>query len=141
MPGLKHQRATSTKRPDVIVDFIFDNGLLFISIENIGDRPALDVTTQFDPKFAGLNGNREISAMPLFRNIEFLAPHKSIRTLLDSSSAYFSRNEPARISARISYHDSSRKRYTVTIHHNLEIYRDISYVVNSKEEQDGRTAR
>ena len=36
--------------PDVIVDFVFDDGLFFISIENIGNQPALNVTTKFKEK-------------------------------------------------------------------------------------------
>src|SRR6185295_15723227 len=136
-----------TPRPEVIVDFIFDNGLFFISVENIGDRPALKVTTVFDQKIVGLHGSREISALPLFQGIEFLAPQKSIRTLLDSSSSYFRRNEPTRISVRITYSDSSRKRYTTTIHHDLDIYKDIAYLSHSgelpmlEEEQYGGPAR
>jgi hypothetical protein len=134
-------------RPDVILDFIFDDGLFFISIENIGDRPALKVSTAFDQKIVGLHGSREISALPLFKRIEFLAPHKAIKTFLDSSTAYFSRNEPTRISVNISYLDSNRKQYSTTILHDLEIYKDIAYLSNSREalaheeEKYGRPAR
>src|SRR5688572_6585335 len=140
-------RQASPRRPDVIVDFIFDNGLFFISVENIGDQPALKVTTTFDQKIIGLHGSREISGLPLFRLIEFLAPHKSIKTLLDSSAAYFNRHDPTRISAHIAYRDSSRQRYATTIHHDLDIYKDISYLPNSREpvineeEQYGRPPR
>ena len=137
----------SVPRPDVILDFIFDNGLFFISVENIGGGPALKVTTTFDQKIVGLQGTREISALPLFKLIEFLAPHKAIKTLLDSSAAYFSREEPTRISVHITYRDSSRKRYSATIYHDLDIYKDISYVPkvdearNYEEEQYGGPAR
>ena len=31
-------------RPEVIVDFVFDDGLLFVSVENIGEKPAREVT-------------------------------------------------------------------------------------------------
>ena len=138
MPPQKESRTRPAPRPEVIVDFVFENGVFFISIENIGDQPALKVTTTFDCKIVGLHGNHEISALPLFRLIEFLAPHKSIRTLLDSSSAYFSRNEPTRITAKITYSDSSRKTYKTKIHHDLEIYKDIAYVPEEKEH--GRSA-
>jgi hypothetical protein len=112
--------------------------MFFISVENIGDLPALKVTTTFDCKIIGLHGSREISALPLFQLIEFLAPHKSIRTLLDSSSAYFDRNEPTRISAKITYSDSKSKNYRTKIHHDLNIYRDISYI--PEEYDHGRFA-
>jgi hypothetical protein len=115
-------------RPEVIVDFVFDDGLLFISVENIGDKPALKVSVQFDQKIMGVEGGQEISALPLFRSIEFLAPHKAIVTFLDTSAAYFRRGEPTRIAATITYQDSNRARYKTTLHHDLEIYKDIGYI-------------
>ena len=36
------------KKPVVIVDFIFDQGLLYIAVKNIGAQPAFKVSTQFD---------------------------------------------------------------------------------------------
>src|SRR6266478_5140517 len=72
-------------RPDVIVDFIFEDGLLFVAVANIGSQPAQRVHVAFDPPFKGLGGTASIPELPLFRNIEFLAPSRSIRTLLDSS--------------------------------------------------------
>ena len=62
----------------------------------------------------------------------------AIRTLLDSSSSYFGRNEPTRITARITYSDSSSKKYKATIHHDLNIYKDISYIPEVNE--NGRSA-
>ncbi len=114
--------------PDVIVDFIFDDGLLFVAVQNIGDKPAYKVSVQFDRKFHGVGGAKDITEMPLFRNIEFLAPWKDIVTFVDASAAYFGRDEPTRILARISYQDAQGKRYRATITHDLEIYRDIGYV-------------
>src|SRR2546421_9204223 len=108
MPATR-KRQTKPKRsepsePDVIVDFVFDDGLLFIAISNLSDKPAYKVSITFDQEIHGLDG-KDICALPLFRNIEFLAPHKTITTLLDSSGSYFSREEATRISARITYHD------------------------------------
>ncbi|MBZ5536578.1 MAG: hypothetical protein LAO31_11535 [Acidobacteriia bacterium] len=114
-------------RPEVIVDFVFNEGLLFISIKNIRNEPALKVTVKFDKRIKGLGGKKVISSLPLFRNIEFLAPNKEITTFLDSSASFFSRGEPTQIQARISYQGSSGKKYTSTISHNLEIYREIAY--------------
>ena len=116
------------RKPVVIVDFIFDRGLLYIAVRNIGALPAYKVSIQFDKEFRGVAGEKEISELALFKCIEFLPPRKEIKTFLDSSAAYFDRNEPAKISARITYQDSRQKRYTDRIDHNLEIYRDIGYV-------------
>ena len=102
-------------RPDVIVDFLFEDGNLFVSVQNIGSHPALRVHVAFDPSFKGLGGTVSVSDLPLFRNIEFLAPSRSIRTLLDSSAAYFARHEPERITATTSYLDRSGRKFSCKI--------------------------
>jgi hypothetical protein len=115
-------------RPDVIVDFVFEGGILFVAVTNIGSQPAERVHVGFDLPFKGLGGTVCIPELPLFRNIEFLAPSRSIRTLLDSSAAYFARREPEQITATISYCDRSGQEFSCTIHHDLAIYRDIAFV-------------
>jgi hypothetical protein len=111
--------------PDVIVDFIFDRGMLFISIHNIGDKPAYEVRVKFSENIRGAEGIKDISALPLFRDLEFLAPHKKIATFLDSSASYFRNKQPTKIAVEVAFKDSSGAQKTVTIRHNLEIYRDI----------------
>ena len=114
--------------PDVILDFIFDDGLLFIAVQNIGDKPAYKVAVQFDKPFRGVEGTRAVSELPLFRNIEFLAPWKDIVTFLDTSASYFRRGEPTRITATVSYRDAQGRKHAAAITHDLEIYRGIGYV-------------
>ncbi|MBW2441116.1 MAG: hypothetical protein JRH12_11615 [Deltaproteobacteria bacterium] len=116
------------RRPEVIVDFIFNDGLLYIAVKNIGVRPAYRVSTQFDQEIRGVAGEKNISDLALFKCIEFLPPQKEIRTFLDSSASYFERNEPVMISTRISYQDYLKRRYVNKINHNLEIYKDIGYI-------------
>jgi len=117
-----------TSRPDVIVDLDFDGGLLFLVVRNLGERPALDVKTTFDGKLVGLGGRKDVSALPLFRNIPFLAPHKEIRTLLDTAASWFARREPTTISARVAYRDEEGRDHRGTMTHDLEIYREIAYL-------------
>ncbi len=124
-PNLPFPQGFVDNPPEVIVDFVYDDGLFFISVQNISDRPAYKVQVDFEPPFKGLGGSLEASSMPLFRNIEFLAPHKIISTFLDTSTAYFNRGEPTRITARISFRDNKNRPFTLTIHHDLEIYRSI----------------
>ena len=54
-----------TGRPDVIVDVVFEEGLLFLSVANVGDRAALDVKTTFNRKLVGLGGQRTSPPRPL----------------------------------------------------------------------------
>ena len=115
-------------RPDVIVDFLFEDGMLFVAVQNIGSEPALRVRVAFDPPFKGLNGTTSIPELALFRNIEFLAPARSIRTLLDSTAAYFARKEPEHITATVSYSDRAGQKFSSTVLHDLSIYRDIAFI-------------
>jgi hypothetical protein len=124
----KRTRADPAHRPEVIVDIIFDQGMFFISVENIGDKPALRVSTHFEQKIMGMGGSQDITELPMFHNIEFLAPHKAIVTVLDSSTAYFQRGEPTRVTVSISYWDAAHHHYRATIRHDLGIYKDISYL-------------
>jgi hypothetical protein len=117
-----------TSRPNVIVDLDFDGGLLFLVVRNLGDRPALDVTTTFNRKLVGLGGRKDVSALPLFRNIPFLAPNKEIRTLLDTAASWFARRRTTTIIARVAYRDAEGNHYRETMTHDLEIYREIAYV-------------
>ncbi len=116
------------QKPEVIVDFIFNDGLLYIAVKNIGARPAFKVYTQFDKEIVGVAGEKKISDLALFKCLEFLPPQKEIRTFLDSSASYFARNEPLMISTRVTYEDSRKKRYVNKIDHNLEIYKEIGYI-------------
>jgi len=112
----------------VIVDLDFDGGLFFLAVRNLGDRPAIDVRTTFDRKLIGLGGRKDVSALPLFRSIPFLAPHKEIRTLLDTAAAWFARGGPTTVTAQVAYRDADGKDYRATMAHDLEIYREIAYV-------------
>ena len=114
--------------PQVIVDFTFERGLLWVVLRNLGERPALDVKVEFDKPFKGLGGGREMNRLALFSKLRFLAPAKEIRTLLDSSAAYFARKEPALLTATVSYRTVAGERRRHAITHDLSIYRDLAYV-------------
>jgi len=111
-----------------VLEVVFDDGLLFLAVANIGDAPALGVSCRFRRKLRGLGGTQDVSKLPLFRNIAFLGPGREIRTLLDSSAAYFARGEPTQVSVTTSYADGSGRTYRTVVQHDLEIYRDLAYV-------------
>jgi hypothetical protein len=122
--------------PEVIFEFLFDRGLLSLSVRNIGTRAARKVEISFDRNFTGLGGSKEMSVLPVFSNIEFLGPGREIVTLLDTSASYFSRKQPTRITARVSYLDADDRRYQSTIEHDLEIFRDLTWVSPRNHEVD-----
>jgi hypothetical protein len=115
-------------KPEVILEFLFDRGTLSVSVRNIGTRAAMKVAVSFDRRFTGLGGVKEISSLPLFKNVEFLGPAREIVTLLDTSASYFKRKQPTKITARVSYLDADDRKYETTIHHDLEIYRELSWI-------------
>jgi hypothetical protein len=114
-------------RPDVVLDVEFDRGLLWLVVANIGGRPALATQVRFEQPFRGLGGTVDVSALRLFRRIEFLPPGKEIRTLLDTSAAYFARKEPAKIAAAITFRDEAGARFDRRIVHDVSIYWDVAY--------------
>jgi len=114
--------------PEVIVDFLFDDGLLYVSLQNISDIPAYEVRAGFDPPFRGLGGEQDTSALRMFRHTPFLAPRRAIRSFLDSSAAYFQRGEPRAITVSITYLGADRKKYSRTIQHDLGIYEDLAFI-------------
>ena len=114
--------------PDVIVDFGFDRGLLFITVSNIGVVPAYGISVAFDQEIWGVEGRKLISEMPLFKAVEFMPPQKHITTVLDTSASYFGRGQPTKIETLIAFRDRRGRRYANRIRHDLEIYRDLGYV-------------
>jgi len=116
-------------RPDVILDVVFEDGLLFLGLVNTGTRPATKVVCRFDRPFHGLGGRVDMSRLRLFRKVEFLPAGKEIRTLLDTSAAYFSRREPTKLTAELTWRDEEGRRYERRIAHDLAIYSDLAYVV------------
>jgi len=113
---------------DVILDVVFDQGLFFLVVENLGDRPAHAVRIKFDKPFSGVGGAKQMQRLALFRKLEFLAPHKAIEVFLDRSASYFARDEPTQLTAAISWRTPEGARRSTTVHHDLEIYRDLGFI-------------
>ena len=134
-PAPKRRAATSaaspgppapTVRPDVIVDFSVDRGLLFVLVHNIGAASAYRVVTRFDQTFHGLGGRKDLSRLALFKSLQFLPPGKQISQLVDHLDAYFQREEPTQLTATLTYSDRDGRRYKEVVPHDLSIYRDLA---------------
>lgn len=119
------QPATPTVRPDVIVDFSVDRGLLFVLVHNIGGASAYQVVTRFNQPFHGLGGRKDLSRLALFKSLLFLPPGKQISQLVDHLDAYFHRDEPTALTATLTYTDRDGRRYKDVVPHDLSIYRDL----------------
>jgi hypothetical protein len=117
------------RAPEIVVDFVFEKGLFHIAIINIGDAAAYKVTVTFNREIKGLGGSKAVSKMALFQNIEFMPPQKRIATFLDTSTSYFKQQQPTDIETTIKFSDKQGKSYKNIIKHNLNIYRDIGYLL------------
>lgn len=115
--------------PDVIVDFVFEEGVFYVTVRNISAKPAAHVSVRFHRKFRGLGGTVVIPDLPLFRHIEFLSPGKEIRTLLDTSGAYFARGEATSLTAWITFQDLDGHHFRRKVKHDLSIYERVAYLV------------
>lgn len=127
MPSGALQPAAGDQRPEVILDFTAEEGLLHVVLKNIGTRSAYRVTVEFDKPFHGLGGRKSISDLQLFRYLQFLPPGKEFRQLVDPVAHYFKRSEPARLAATVRYTDREGRKFQEVITHDLRIYRDLGY--------------
>ena len=111
----------------VIVDVVFEDGVLHLELANLASRPALAVSCTFDPPLVDAAG-RDVSKLRVFKKMEFLGPQRRVRTLLDSVPGYFARKAPARTVVTIKYKRPGERTFaTTTVTHDLAVYRELSY--------------
>jgi len=119
---------------DVVVDFIFDRGLFFISVKNTTDKPVFNIRSVFNKKIFGVPDDKRpgqrinVATLPMFKNISFLAPHRELKTFLDTSHSYFKRKQPAKITVRYTYQNSRGFNFVNSVVHDLNIYKQMSYI-------------
>lgn len=122
------ERERGPREADVLVDVDFEDGLLFLAVENLGDLPAHRVRVRIEPPLRGLGGRRRVDRLALFRRLELLAPRKRIRTFLDRAALLFARDEPTAFEARATWRTDAGARCERVVRHDLEIYRDLVLV-------------
>src|SRR5450755_1839376 len=86
----------------VIVDVVFEDGVFYLELANLADRPALNVACSFDPPLVDARG-RDVSQLSLFRHVAFLGPRRRVRTLLDSLPGYFGRGQAKSLAVTVEY--------------------------------------
>jgi hypothetical protein len=138
--GKKKQAAESATsrgaRPEVIVDFELEGGLLFVVLANVGSSSARAVKVRFEPEFHGLGGKKSIPRMRMFRALDLLAPQRRLRQLVDDFAAYTAREEPVAIEVALDYRDRDGQRFEERIRHDLRIYRELGEVRRLVAHQD-----
>ncbi len=112
----------------VVVDVVFEDGVLYLELANLADRPALSVMCSFDPPLIDVQG-RDVSELRLFRRVEFLGPGRRVRTLLDSVAGYFERKPATRVAVAVEYERPGEQRCATKVTHDLDLYRELAYRV------------
>jgi hypothetical protein len=124
-------------RPDVIVDVLHENGLLFIVLENIGTGPAEHVSVTFKPDLHALRGTVPLSELALFQDLPFFPPGKSVRAFLDVGPAYFERKAPTRFTTTVRFQSEHGASFRRTSTHDLVVYEQLGFVVRSDSRPAG----
>jgi len=128
MPRVPRSAPRNVSRPNVILDAEFEDGQLFLVLENIGGGCAHGIVTEFDRPLRGVGGCRDVTALGVFRRLMFMPPGKRIRVFLDTAASYFQRNEPGAFEARIHYRDDGGRKHTTRLKHDLSAFVDLGYV-------------
>jgi hypothetical protein len=110
----------------VVVDVVFEDGVLYLELANLADRPALNVTCSFDTPLIDVQG-RDVSALGLFRDVAFLGPRRRLRTLLDSLPGYLGREQATRVAVTVEFERPGEPRCTTKVTHDLELFRELAY--------------
>jgi hypothetical protein len=110
----------------VVVDVVFEDGVFYLELANLADRPALNVACSFDPPLVDAQG-RDVSELGLFRHVAFLGPRRRVRTLLDSLPGYFGRARITSVAVTVEYERPGEPRCATKVTHNLELYRELAY--------------
>lgn len=110
--------------PYVVLDTALADGLLWLIVENVGDEPAHKISVRFSRVLMGLGGSVEISALPLFRDLGFLAPGKSHRVVLDRADLHLRGRRRHVFTAVVEFSDGRGRSLSSRQRHNLDIYRE-----------------
>ncbi len=112
----------------VVVDVVVEEGVIYVELVNLADRPAVDVRCSFDPPLKDVAG-RDLSELRLFRHAAFLGPRRRVRTLLDSLNGYFQRDGATRLAVAVEYERPGAPRTSTKVSHDLALYRELLYRV------------
>jgi hypothetical protein len=77
----------------------------------MGLSAAYKESIKFDNEIRGMEGQRKISPMKIFDNIELLSPHKKICILVDIFASYLPIKQPLTIVATLRYSNGNNKEF------------------------------
>jgi hypothetical protein len=128
VPEAAAERRRPPREAAVILDVEFEDGLLFLVLENFGFAPAHAMRVRFGGPLRGLGGEQRIDRLRIFQRLELLPPRRRIRIFLDRSALFFAREEPTEIEARVAWRTDDGSRRSRILRHDLDAYRDFPYL-------------
>jgi len=115
--------------PNVIIDFEIDGELVFISIKNSTNYPAINVRIKASDSIIGLEGKKDITDLAVFNEIRYLAPYKEIKIFIDSYNSFFEHLKKTEIDFALYYTDENGQAFRKKILHDLSIYKDLVFFI------------
>jgi hypothetical protein len=113
----------------IVVDFEIDVAMVFLIIRNDGNSAAINLKIKPSAPIIGLNGNKDLRELQIFKGISYMAPLKEIRIFVDSYDSFFRHLKNAQIGFTISYHDENDTSFKNKIAHDLKIYADLIFFI------------
>lgn len=114
------------------VDFIPDNGLMFVIIANYQSFALRNCRISFSQTLPTVDG-KKLNHLKIFRNLEYLAPGRRIPVFVGEPVTFLESLRDKKITVQIKYKlpDGANKSYS--INHDLSIYEDLPQIINGQK--------
>ncbi|MCW5622285.1 MAG: hypothetical protein KIS79_14355 [Burkholderiales bacterium] len=106
---------------DVIFDVEIERGMLHFVLANIGTAPAHAVRVKLDKAVRDPAGQR-VNDNPLYSSLEFLAPGRRVRLLIDSLIGYIERRQPMKLAVKLQWSGDDGQVLQRSITHDLSAW-------------------
>jgi hypothetical protein len=99
-----HDFGAAQARSQVFLDFMVQEGELYIALHNFGTWPAAGVRVSLNQRVIDGDG-RVLNEKGLFTRLEFLAPQRALSTRVDTLQNYVRRAQPMELLATVEWID------------------------------------
>lgn len=128
------QPSNKESEEPVIVDFVPDNGNMFIIIHNEVDIGMRDITISFNQELKGAKG-RVLNGLNIFENLSFLAAGREIEIFAGRVDHFLESLKNERVIVTVTLQLPGKKKFQYSIKHDLSIYTDLPQIINKNEEK------
>lgn len=116
------------------MDFVPDNGLMFIIIANYEAFALRNCRISFSQTLPTVGGEK-LNHLKIFRNLEYLAAGRRIPVFAGETISFLSSLREKKVAVHIKYKlpDGANKSYS--INHDLSIYEDLPQIINREKHE------